>query len=536
MTRINQYTKFELETSAPLNLTSPSGRLIRLEPFELQPIRFEYDCEGAETVIPDGKARKIIRFFPDETGIYRYDGGEFECVPGGHGFVGISKNDPRYFAYSDGTSYCPIGINLAFISPFGKSDGKEFGRSGFRFLGMREYERWFRACANNGVDLVRIWLGHEYFCPDTEEAGVLDNIQLSKIESLVGLAHEYYIKLKLTLEQFRFFDYDRVADSDSYSDDVFRKFNKRLSIGGRRCQSSAEWLCGEDWREMWLFKVNELAKRFSGDPAIFGIELWNEMNCMPGNEMLEWNRFMLPEVKKLFPRQLVMNSLGSFDSEWAKNSYDSFCWDLSDIKQMHRYLDQGAPYRICNDSPIGLIRDGINVLSDPQKPFLVAETGAVNDRHSGPFRYYLSDHDGLLFCDLVYSPLFCGAAGCGHIWHWDGRYVEAKNLYRFYKPLKALISGVEFDREDFKSEVIEDEDVVLLLLRGRTTTLGYLRNKHFSWQNVLRDLNEVEPVSCKLPELFKNAELIPIWDDETAKLSDRDVTDIKRGILLKFTK
>ena len=536
MKQIKQYTKFEVIAENPLNLTSPSGKLIRLEPFGYQPIRFEYDSEGAETVIPIGKVQKLVRFFPDETGTYRYDGGEFECVEGGHGYVEVSKNDPRYFAYSDGTSYCPIGINLAFITPFGKSDGKEFGRSGFRFLGMREYERWFRACAKNGVDLVRIWLGHEYFCPDTEGAGVLDDLQLSKIEALVALAKEYDIKLKLTLEQFRFFDYERVADSDSYSDDVFRKFNKRLTLGGRRCESPSEWLCGGEWREMWLLKVKELAKRFSGDPTIFGVELWNEMNCLPGREMLDWNRYMLPEVKKLFPRQLVMNSLGSFDSEWSKSSYEDFCWELSDIKQMHRYLDQGAPYRICNDSPIELLRDGIEVLSDPEKPFLVAETGAVNDCHSGPFRYYLSDHDGLLFCDLVYTPIFCGAAGCGHIWHWDGRYVEAKNLYRFYKPLKELIADVEFDREDFTPDVIEDEDVILLILRGKTTALGYLRNKHFNWQNVLRDLKEVEPVNCTLPEITGNIKLIPIWGDETAKLSDSRITDLKRGILLKFTK
>lgn len=533
MIKTEQYTRFELRTDLPLTLTSPSGKPTDLEPFEYQPIAFDYDAEGAESVRPDGGAYKIVRFFPDEIGVYTYPGGSFECVPGGHGYVVVSGSDPRYFAYTDGTSYCPIGINLAFISPFGKSDGREFGRSGFRFLGMREYERWFRACHENGVDLARVWLGHEYFCPDTGEAGVLDGVQLSKIEALVDLARRYDIKLKLTLEQFRYFDYQRVADSDSYSDDVFRKFNKRLFSGGKRCENPAEWLHGEEWRGKWLIKVKELAKRFSGDPTIFGVELWNEMSCMPYDDMLEWNRHMLPEVKKLFPRQLVMNSLGSFDSEGAARAYESFCWELSDIKQLHRYLDQGAPYEVCHDSPIKLIRDGVSLLAEPEKPLLVAETGAVNDRHSGPFRYYLSDHNGLLFCDLVYTPLFCGAAGCGHIWHWDGRYVEAKNLYRLYKPLCELICGVDFDREGFVSEYIEDDETILMLLRGKNVTLGYLRNKSYSWQNVLRDMKDIEPVKEKKTGLSGNIRLIRIWESETAVLDGGVVRDLSRGVFIK---
>lgn len=539
--KIKQYERFELESKDPVEFISPGGKSITAEPFEYLPVEFTYDCEGEESVRPTGAAVKLVRFFPDEPGVYKYDGGEFECVPGeSHGYVEVSKRDSRYFAFTDGTSFCPIGINLAFISPFGKSNGKEFGRTGFRYLGLRQYERWFRECQKNGVNLVRVWLGHEYFCPDTEEAGRFDPIKLEKIEALASLAKKYGIKLKLTLEQFRYFDYSRTADSDSYADDVFRKFNKRLYIGDKRCESSAEWLSGGEWREKWLLKVRELARRFSGDPTIFGIELWNEMNCMPFEEMLDWNRYMLPLVKAMFPKQLVMNSLGSFDSDGSKRCYERFCWELSDIKQMHRYLDQGAQYEICRENPIDLIRGGMEMLAEPDKPFLVAETGAVNDCHSGPFRYYCADHRGILFCDLVYTPLFCGAAGCGHIWHWDDRYVESKNLYRYFKPLMKLCEGVEFDREDFHAELWEDGDMILLMLRGRTTVLGYLRNRHDNWMNTLRDLKETVPLEDKQIDvsLPGEPEVIPIWDDETAEVmygSRLSVKKLRYGVLLRST-
>ena len=532
------YSKFEMKSDGMV-LTSPSGKRITLEAFESQPIEITYDDRGGEDVKASGEPEKLVRFFPDEVGIYRYDSGEFEVTRGDlRGYVRVSGDDPRYFAFSDRSSYCPVGMNLAFISPFGKSDGKEFGRSGFRFLGLRQYERWLRACHENGVDLVRIWLGHEYFCPDTEEAGVLDGVQLSKLEAFFELARRYEIRVKLTVEQFRFFDYERVADSDSYSDDVFRKFNKRLRVGKKRCESPAEWLSGEEFRAAWLYKIKELSKRFSGDPALFGIELWNEMNCLPWKETLEWNRIMLPEVKRLFPRQLVMNSLGSFDSKWSLAAYEEFPWELSDIKQMHRYLDQGAAYEVCRESPIELIRDGAEILADGTKPFLVAETGAVNDRHSGPFRYYPADHDGILFCDLVYTPLFVGAAGCGQIWHWDERYVESKNLYRYFRPLKKLICGVDFAREGFVPGVWENEDVIFLYLRGKSVTLGYLRNKSTNWRRILRDLEVEVTVDAEIPLDFGAPEVIKIRESESARVEvcgdGMKVEELLFGLLLRF--
>lgn len=543
MEQIKLYGKFEYKSEHSITLVSPSGKVTILEPFEYQPIEFYYDDEGGERVTAVQSPYKLVRFFPDELGVYSFDGGEFECVESDlHGYVEVSKKDPRYFAYSDSTSFCPIGINLAFITPYSKSNGDEFGCSGFKYLGMRQYESWFRECSKNGVNIVRIWIGHEYFSPDTEEAGVLDNIKLSKIEYLVELSKKYDIKLKLTLEQFRFFDYEIVADSDSYSDDVFRKFNKRLYIGDRCCKSAAEWLRDDVWREKWLYKVKELAKRFSGDPTVFGIELWNEMNCLPWNEMLEWNRYMLPKVKELFKRHLVMNSLGSFDCDGVYELYKNFVWELSDIKQVHRYLDQGSGYEICHDDTIALIRDAVVRLAEPNKPFIVAETGAVNNCHSGPFRYYNADHNGMIFCDLIYTPIFCCAAGCGHIWHWDGRYVESKNLYKYFKPIEILSRGIEFDREEFRSFVYEDDEFILLILRGKNSVLGYLRNKSYNWKNILRDLKDESIISKKVIyiPLYEQLEVINIWDDETAELSTEHdmlfVNNLKYGVLFKSTK
>ena len=420
------------------------------------------------------------------------------------------------------------------MSPVAVSSGREFGISGEKeYLGLRQFNGWFRKASENGVNVVRLWLGHEYLCPDTEEAGVLDTAKIERIEAVIDLAKSYGLKLKLTIEQFRFFDYDRKPD-DSYAGDVFNKFNKRLYSGGKRCESIEEWFTDEKWRAAWLKKVELLAWRFSGDPAIFMIELWNETNCT-SPEYVGWNERTLPEVKRLFPNHIVGNSLGSYDCAWAKNEYARFPWDKCDVVQMHRYIDQGAEAKECRESLIELLGRGIDDLARPDKPFIVAETGAVNDCHSGPFRYYPADDDGIIFCDAVYTPAFCGAAGTGFIWHWDERYVESKNLYRLFRPVSELFDGVDVTNENFEPIRYETSDAVLLHLRGKTTSLGYLRNKNYSWQSVLRDGADPQPISVTF-DINGKPELVRIINGETATISgDRlTVNDLRFGVFLKW--
>lgn len=149
------------------------------------------------------------------------------------------------------------------------------------------------------------------------------------------------------------------------------------------------------------------------------------------------------------------------------------------------------------------------VISD--KPILIAETGAVNNCHSGPFKFYVNDDDGIIFADTVYTPVFCKSCGTGCIWHWDERYVESKNLYHLFRPISDLISGIEIDRENFEPVSIANENIVVLMLKSEKITLGYIRNANYNWENVLRDLLQVPPVAMFKLNIanIKNATHLP---------------------------
>lgn len=527
-------------------LKLPNGEIIQLYPFMYQDVEFSYDENGIEDMKRIGDEYSVVRFYPNKVGKYtlKTDNESIEIDvsdSGLHGYVKVSDKDSRYFRWSDGSPMTLIGINIAFISNVPHSNGHEFGQSDKRcYIGLRQFERYFMQCKENGVNMARIWLGHEYFSPDTEDADTFLNEQFSKIEALLELAKKYGILLKLTIEQFRFFDYHRKSESSSYSDKIYRAFGKRLYKNGKRCESSEEWLKERIWRDAWKEKLRQFSVRFSGHPSIFGIELWNEMNCVSEMDLIiDWNKEMLPFAKELFPNQLVMNSLGSYDCAEMDKHYRVFCWENSDIMQVHRYLDLGAGYEICHRSGLEFTKDAVECLANGKKPFLVAETGATNPCHCGTFSYYAADHCGTIFCDVVYTPLFSGASSCGHIWHWDERYVESKNLYPYYRPLLNVCKDIAFDEQDFISKTYKSGETMLILLRGKGVAIGYLRNTLDNWDRILRDLKKAEEQcgSFKL-DILGSFCRINVWNDENADITYANgvlnFSNLKHGILVRW--
>jgi len=129
---------------------------------------------------------------------------------------------------------------------------------------------------------------------------------------------------------------------------------------------------------------------------------------------------MLPELRRLFPRHLALQSLGSFDTEGAREDYRWLAGN--DAAQVHRYLDLGAPLKVCHGPVDVLAADAVRELRDfkPAEPILLAESGALEPRHSGPFLLYERDRAGMILHDVLFAPFFAGAAGSGQCWHWAG--------------------------------------------------------------------------------------------------------------------
>ncbi len=493
---------------------------------------FTYDLHGYETVTLKGKGEKQVAFTacaPGRHVLRAYAGDALAAeIPfdaentGLPGFVGVSERDRRYFALSGGESYVPIGLNLVGCDYDRLPAGEEHFTASAETAttGLIQWRRWFRRMKESGVNYCRIWLSNRYTQARTELMGVHDPVAFARFEALMEIARASGVRVKLCLEHWRCFHteghfaYRRYVDPDT----------------GVQLMSEENWLSSPVWNARWLKDIEPYIARYQNDPVVFAWELWNEINCIHASRdaIAGFTQRMLGEVKAMSPLNMAVNSLGSFDDDGFQVWMDRFR-DMPEIEfqQIHRYLDQGAPMEICRTDPVAFTIESIGRSRRPDKPVIFTETGAVNDRHVGPFRFYACDDDGLIFHDTTYPALFAGTAGSGHIWHWN-QYVEPKNLWRHFRPLADVVEGIQMDEEEFVPEVAGTTRAWILMLRGKRHTLALVRSKEDRWDHVLRDAKTPMPIeSFAVPIDAASADVFWLMDEQPG-----DVTVLPGSIRL----
>jgi hypothetical protein len=383
-------------------------------------------------------------------------------------FVCVSKRDRRYLELSDGSPYIPIGLNLV-APPERVSDGTP---------GLRVYQGWLDQLAANGGNYVRAWLSNSFWDVEHTRSGEYDESQARRIDALLEMARARGIRVKMTMEHFRSIGGGTQAWADKPLHHV---------ANGGTANSIADFFDGERSRALFRGKIAWFAKRFGDRPEVFGWELWNEINAVRGGDYLAWTEVMLAELHRRFSRNLCMQSLGSFDTARVHETYRRHStMPGNDIAQVHRYLDLGASLNACKGPVDVLAADAVReVLAfDPGKPVILAESGAVEPRHSGPFKLYSADRDGTLLHDILFAPFFAGAAGAGQIWHWDA-YVAKNNLWWHFKRFREAVKDIDPAGEGFTPSMGSHDRLRVYCLTGRRYTMFWCRDSRNDWQSEL---------------------------------------------------
>jgi hypothetical protein len=103
-------------------------------------------------------------------------------------YIEVSKSDHRYFAFSDGATYLPIGINLINPSGGGANPDSAFA----------EIESWMKNLSENRGNYIRIWLSQSFWDVESS-AGKYDEDKAKRIDRYISLARKYNLRVKLTL-------------------------------------------------------------------------------------------------------------------------------------------------------------------------------------------------------------------------------------------------------------------------------------------------------------------------------------------------
>ncbi len=436
---------------------------------------------------------------------------------------------PRYFADQSGKGWIPIGCNLCFDRLYG-SEGND------RDVCEKRYFSWMREFAANGGNLLRIWLGHPFFEVMPERPGVFDKTATETLKKVVALAEKLGIRLKFTLEVFRkTIPPEKASYPPFFVRPLYAPYAKDM----------IEFFESQKCFEIYLGKARFLKSLGFGDsPAVFCWELWNEINATGATGAYErWSDSMLAALTSLFPRQLVVQNLGSFDGPGALRPYDQMAKTESNaFMQIHRYLDPGAALDVCRGPMDVLCADAVREILDRRQdcPAILAETGAVKRCHSGPSDLYDLDSDGMLLHDALFAPFFAGSAGCGQPWHWDS-YIDRHGLWRHFRLFTKAVEGLDPVAEDFRPFHTETRTLRVYGLRGRRTTIAWCRDKACTWDSELRrgiSPETIDGAESELPFMSRHGfDVYLPWEDRNEVLPPGKcrLPPFRRSCVVRFT-
>ena len=401
---------------------------------------------------------------------------------------------------------------------------------------MKIYGRWLDALSASGGNYVRFWMSNPFWDVEHQKSGVYDEEKARLIERALEMCSARGIKVKLTIEHFRSIG----GGPQSWADKPLHHIDN-----GGTARSIADFFDGEPSRARFREKIAWLKKRFGDRPEVFGWEFWNEINAVRGGDYLAWTEAMLPALHAAFPKNLAMQSLGSFDTQRVTGTYrEHSTMPGNDLAQVHRYLDLGAQLEVCKGPVDVLAADAVRELlsCSPGRPVLLAESGAVEPKHTGPFKYYKTDKAGIILHDVLFAPFFAGAAGPGQIWHWDA-YVAANDLWWHYGRFAEAVKDLDPPAEGFEAKLIEKPGVRIYLLAGKTTSLAWIRDAASDWRTELEQGLKPAPVKGVRVEAggagrVRQADAYDPWTGKWSKARVRggwiEAPAFTRSIVLKW--
>ncbi len=428
-------------------------------------------------------------------------------------FVRVGRDDPRYFELSNGEPFLPIGMNICW---------PRFDRDEQQALAT--LERRFEKLSAGGGNFVRIWISHPFYNVEHRRSGEYDTEKLGRVQAVLALARKHGIRVKLCLEHFRTLEEQPVKFAGSVT---FGNPLHHVERGGP-AKTMTEFFQGERSRAQFKQKIRWLGARIGNDPTVFAWELWNEINAVRGTGWLPWTEEMLAELHATFPQNMAVQNLGSLDRKQSLSYYRQITQlPGNDFAQVHRYLDTGAAWDVCHGPMDVLAADAVRQLAAFRlaKPILLAECGAVEPRHSGPFKLYEKDREGILLHDLMFAPFFAGSAGCGQSWHWY-HYVDKHNLWYHFGRFAEAVRGIDPSHERFRPLMIDHPRLRVYALKGNRTTLLWCRDKQSDWRTELAEGRPAEAVRGAVISLA-DLSLAPVqaadaydpWRDERTALA-----------------
>jgi hypothetical protein len=403
-------------------ITAPDGKQVVIPGFFYQ----EYIAGINGRPLKFGDPVWKIRFTPVVTGDYKYeiiaknfdkeiksDPLSFTCISynGSHGFLGISKTNPHYLEFADGTSFFGVGQD--------RSQGDSRG----------SYQRF----ANNGGNFNRLFLTNGNF--NIEE---LNTPQMGADLGIGKMNQETSWNLDKVLElgeKLGIFHMLTITNQWTFNQVwAGHAYNK---VNGGILGSKNEYWTNEEAMKYFERRVRYHVARWGYSTAVFSWDLWNEYSAMgaPLEDALRWHTRMAHYMKAIDPFDHVVHTNdGSFNGRAEMNSMPEM-----------QVISTNA-YGI-ND--IAFLADvwTKKMINDYKKPYILTEYAMWHNAGSAG-GYAGMDPERRMVHDGLWSPLMSGAAATGMAW--EGNWLDHEIFYTFINAVNKIVDGVPFSKRIWK--------------------------------------------------------------------------------------
>ena len=389
----------------------------------------------AELLMPKGEPQWKVRFAPPVAGEYRYalrmvnrgqtveaPEGTFRCTPDAarHGYLRVSRENPHYFQFDDGTPFFAVGMNVATLGGGGTAAA----------------EGWYTKLAEVGGNFVRSW-----WCAngtDVESGATnrpdqgLGKYKLDdawRIDYLLDLAERKGIHIMCCLETQQFLRRDKWWPRYTYN-----------AANGGPVATPADFFANDEADEFFRRRLRYIVARWSYSTSVYAWQFWNEVsacnNFHLGNAA-KWHSRMARYLRSVDPvRHIIHTNHGNMDGyeeidgQPGMEVVSTNIYSRRDMAQTGLWAGRWMSGRYA-------------------KPFLLTEYGVGHRGGWGP-----EDPKGIIVHNGLWGPIMGGSAGSGLPWGW-GHWIDAKDMYHYWQPVADVVRGIPFHKRQWRPVEVE---------------------------------------------------------------------------------
>ncbi|MFC1717795.1 hypothetical protein ACFL6S_29315, partial [Candidatus Poribacteria bacterium] len=343
-----------------------------------------------------------------------------------HGFVRVSKSNPLYFEYDDGTPFfavanCKWWDNIGDIEAFYTEFARAGGNMTRNFLSrigelvdppIPRPDRGF-----GKIDLDRSWR-HDQMMELCEELGICQQL---------AIANGTYF-LRWDKNRWRMCVYNKLQGGFVESQQELAK----------------EYFTNELARRNFKGTLRYFVARWGYSTAVFSWNLWNEIDLIPEyskirDEAQEWHREMARYLEQIdWADHVIHTNFKTIDGDFHLDALPEM-----DIVSVNTYT-------MMDFAPVAELWTKRHI-SEYQKPVMVSEFGIGHGY--GTEGYAPHDPDRIMAHNGMWSTLMSGSAGTGMAFGWN--WLANRKYYTYVEALAEYVEDIPFCKRNWKPVAVE---------------------------------------------------------------------------------